>query len=298
MGLGHKRPIFELLNGKMKSALKWIFVLAALLRLSANAGESPWQRVVVIGASASSGFVLSEPFGGTNTDKCRLSHYLDAAIVAPHDRPKNLASPMLFMSPEAIAIREVEAATNRQPTLVIAVDFMFWFCYGEGRTDADRAARLEYGLKLLERIPCPVLVGDIPDASLATNSGIISVTQVPSETARAAANRRLHAWAASRPDVTVVPLDSFMSAVKANGAIQGNHISLPAGKTFTLLQSDRLHPNASGAALLSLGILDAFTSRHPEIPAQSVLWNLKEVRNRGIAEALSGRRGLASSAEP
>ena len=64
--------------------------------------------------------------------------------------------------------------------LVVGVDFLFWFCYGEGSTDAGRAQRFETGLKLLEQIPCPLVVGDIPDASSATNTGILSIAQVPS----------------------------------------------------------------------------------------------------------------------
>lgn len=284
----------------MTRVFKFILGLTVMVQLSACAAESPWERVVVIGASASSGFVLSEPFGGTNTDQCRLSHYLDAAITVPHQPLKNLASPLLFLSPEAIATQEVEACTNRQPTMVVAVDFLFWFCYGEGETDADRAARFEYGLKLLERIPCPLLVGDIPDASIATNSGIISISQVPSETARNAANQRLREWAAGRTDVTVVPLDQFMAAVKANTAIEGRHISVPAGKTYTLLQSDRLHPNPQGAALLSLGILDAFSARHAQLAGEAVSWDLEAVHTRGIEAALAGagRRSLASAARP
>ena len=282
----------------MTSVFKIIWGLVILLRLSAVAAESPWERVVIIGASASSGFVLSEPFGGTNTDKCRLSHYLDAAITAPHQPLKNLASPLLFLSPEAIATQEIEACTHRQPSLVVAVDFLFWFCYGEGETDADRAGRFEYGLKLLERIPCQLLVGDIPDASIATNSGIISISQVPSESARQSANQRLREWAAKRPDVTVVPLDQFMAAVKANTAIQGRHISVPAGKTYSLLQSDRLHPNPQGAATLALGILDAFSARHAELAGEAVSWDFEAVCSRGIEAALADRRGLACAGMP
>src|SRR5689334_1804853 len=102
----------------------------------------------------------------------------------------------MFMNPDAFAPTQVEAATNARPTLVIGVDFLFWFCYGDGRTDSERAQRFEQGLKLLEQIPCPLVVGDIPDVSAATNTGIISNEQVPSASARAAANKRLKAWAA------------------------------------------------------------------------------------------------------
>ncbi len=282
----------------MSGALKSLCLLAVFLRVIAQAEDSHWQRVVVIGASASSGFILSEPFGGTNTDKCRLSPYLDTAIAAPHEPLKNLATPVLFMSPEAIAGQEVEAATNKNPTLVVAVDFLFWFCYGQGHTDADRAARLEYGLKLLERIPCPLVIGDIPDASQATNSGIISVAQVPSETARAAANKRLRAWAATRPDVSVVPLSHFMTAVKTDAAIHGRHVAVPAGKTHLLLQSDQLHPTPSGAALLALGILEIFVERHKDISAGVINWDLEDVLRRGEEASMSDRRNLKPAIEP
>src|SRR5450756_1706416 len=150
---------FQLLT---RSPLKnWLCLFFALLQLGAVAGESPWPRVVVIGASASGGFVLSEPFGGTNTTNCKLHYYLDAAIATPHAPVKNFGSAMFFLSPDAMAVQEVEAATNMHPTLVVAVDFLFWFCYGDQDSDAARARHFEYGLKLLEQIPCPVIVGDI-----------------------------------------------------------------------------------------------------------------------------------------
>jgi len=264
---------------------RWLWLLVIAFHFSATAADSVWQHVVIIGASASGGFILSEPFGGTNTTNCKLNYYFDAAISAPHGPPKNLATALLFLRPEAIAAQEVEAATNSRPTLVIGVDFLFWFCYGEGEADADRAARFEYGLKLLERIPCPLVIGDIPDASTATNSGIISAAQVPSEIARAAANRRLKEWAAKRPQVTIVPLAKFMRDVAANEAVQIRSAALPAGKTRALLQDDRLHPTPRGAAVLVLGILDAFVSAHREISANDVRWDWEGVYRDGHAVA-------------
>ncbi len=278
--------------------VKILLLLVAVFQLQLCAADSVWQRVVVIGASASGGFVLSEPFGGTNTTKCKLNYYLDAAISAPHAKPKNLATALLFLSPEAIATQEVEGATNLQPTLVIGVDFLFWFCYGDGRTDAERAHRFEDGLKLLERIPCPLVVGDIPDASSATNSGIISPAQVPSESARRAANARLKQWAKSHPQVTVAPLAEFMRAVKANAAIKLHNETLPAGKTRALLQADGLHPNPRGAAVLTLGILDALVKAQPKFPAKEIRWNANEVFRDGLKEATRPVPALGNQAVP
>ena len=196
----------------------------------------------MIGASASAGFVLSEPFGGSNTTKCKLSFYVDAAIIAPHAPVTNLASALVFMNPEAFEPLQIIAATNARPTLVIAVDYLFWFCYGEAGSDAERAQRFEHGLKLLEQIPCPLVVGDIPDASAATNNtGIISVEQVASETARHAANKQLKEWAAVHRNVVAVPLAEFMRDDDGERSHEGARPDFGfAGKTRALLQADEL----------------------------------------------------------
>lgn len=262
-----------------------LFLLLALFAANLSAAESPWSRVVVVGASAAAGFVLSEPFGGTNTTKCKLNFYLDAAITAPHAPVKNLASAMMFLNPETFGPMQIEAATNARPTLVIGVDFLFWFCYGDGRTDAERAQRFENGLKLLEQIPCPLVVGDIPDASAATNTGIISAGQVPSETARQAANKRLKAWATAHPQVTVVPLAEFMRATMANEAIKVHNGTLPAGKTRALMQADQLHPNPRGAAVLTLGILDALVASQRKFSAKEICWDREKVFRDGLKSA-------------
>ena len=256
---------------------QWFCVLIAARQLTASAADSSWSRVVVIGASASAGFTLSEPFGGPNTEKCKLHHHLDAAIIAPHAPVKSFASGLFFLSPDAMAAQQTEAVTNQQPTLVVATDFLFWFCYGEGDTDAERAAHFEAGLRALEKIRCPLLVGDIPDASSATNSGIISVDQVPSETARLAANARLKKWAAKKPNVILVPLAEFMRATKANAQIKIHDTVLPAGTTRALLQPDGLHPNVRGAKVLSLGILDALVKSQKKFPAKDVRWTVADI---------------------
>ena len=261
---------------------KWLCVFIAALQLTASAADSVWSRVVVIGASASAGFVLTEPFGGTNTAQCKLHRHIDAAITTPHAPVKSFATALFFLSPDAMAAQETEAATNSKPTLVVATDFLFWFCYGQGDSDAERAAHFETGLKALEKIRCPLLVGDIPDASSATNTGIISADMVPSETARHAANARLRKWAAAHKQVTVVPLAEFMRAVKADEAVKIHGTTLPAGKTRALLQADGLHPNPRGAAVLALGVLDAFVKARPKISAKGIRWNVEEVLRGGL----------------
>jgi len=256
-----------------------------MFQLGAVAADSPWERMVMIGASASAGFVMSEPFGGTNTTKCRLSYYVDAAITAAHAPVTNLATALVFMNPETLEPVQIAAAVKAKPTLVMAVDFMFWFCYGEAGSDAERAQRFENGLKLLEQLPCPLIVGDIPDASAATNTGIISAEQGPSEAARRAANRRLREWAAAHPNVVVIPLAEFMRSAMANEAIKLRDETLPAGKTLALLQSDQLHPTPRGAAVLALAMLDALTRQRPEFKTGEVCWDRQVVLQKGFSAA-------------
>ena len=266
-------------------------VLVAVLIFNGSASfaqtastNSSWNRIVMIGASASAGFVFSEPFGGTNTTKCRLNYYLNAALKVPHEPVKNLASALFFLMPETAGRMQVEQAVQARPTLVVGVDFLFWFCYGQGTNDAERLQRFDAGLKLLEAIKGPLVLGTIPDASFATNSGIISPAQVPSPTALAAANTRLKTWAVAHPQVVLVPLSEFMSAAMADRPLTVHGQTLPAGKTRAILQNDLLHPAPRGAAWLALGILDAAVKR-PGFSPVDVRWNAEEVFQLGSQSA-------------
>src|SRR5207247_465117 len=143
------------------------------------AAKPPWGRIVMVGASASAGFTESEPLGGPKTPQYRLSRYLDAALLAAHEPVQNLANSMFFIQPEAAGRYQIDQALKARPTLVVGIDFLFWFCYGEDPTDKDRLQRFEKGLKLLEAVQCPLILGDIPDASGASND-MLPADQVPS----------------------------------------------------------------------------------------------------------------------
>jgi len=276
--------------GKFSPALCWLVWLAILAGYpcaDAGAAESPWNRIVIIGASASAGFVLTEPLGGPETTDCKLRFYLDAAITAPHAQPRDYSTALMFMNPDALGPQQVDAAVAARPTLVIGVDFLFWSCYGGGLTDAGRLQHFEAGLKLLDQLHCPLVIGDIPDASAATNTGIISADMVADAAVRAAANHRLKTWAASHPGVAIVPLADFMRRVAANQAVIVRGRKFAAGKTRAFLQDDALHPTPRGAALLALGIFDALVKRDPEFPASEIRWNQTEVYRLGDRAAHS-----------
>jgi hypothetical protein len=268
----------------------WIcLLLISVVPPAASAADlsetSPWSRIVIIGASASAGFVLSEPFGGTNTTNCKLRFYLDAAVTAPHQPLRDFSTALMFMNPDGFSQQQIQSAIACKPTLVVAVDFLFWSCYGDGLSDAGRLKRFDEGLKLLDKISCPLVVGDIPDASSATNTGILSSDQVADAAVRAAANARLKKWAAQHPQVAIVPLAQFMHDVAADQSITVHGQTFPAGHTRAFMQNDRLHPTPPGAALLTIGILDALVKQDPEFSSKDVRWTPREVYRLGFQAA-------------
>jgi hypothetical protein len=245
-----------------------------------TATNEPWGRIVMVGASVSAGFLASEPLGGPNTPQYRLSRYVDAALLVPHEPVQNLANPLFFLQPEAVGRRQVQDAVKAQPSLALGIDFLFWFCYGEGSTDAERLQRFEQGLKMLEAFQCPLVLGDIPDASAAVN-GMLRPDQIPSAKAMAAANQRLKTWAATRPQTGVLTLSAFMRTVLANQSLKVHGYNLPAGKTRILLQADKPHPSPPGCAVIALAALDAFqTTRPAGGHAAEIRWDPKEVFRR------------------
>jgi hypothetical protein len=265
--------------------------LVLLLSLGVTLGataktNSPWDRIVMIGASVSAGFTASEPLGGPITPRFRLSRYVDAALVAPHQPVENLANTFFFITPELMGRQQVDRALKANPTLVLGVDFLFWFCYGEGATDQERLQRFEKGLKLLEPFDCPLVLGDIPDASAAVD-GMLRREQIPGTNAMAAANLRLKKWAATRPNVVVLRLSEFMRTVMANQAIAIHDYTLPEGKTRVLLQDDKLHSSPPGCAVLVLAALDALQAKH-RFRSDDVRWDPKEILRLGLKSLQAG----------
>ncbi|EEF57659.1 SGNH/GDSL hydrolase family protein [Pedosphaera parvula] len=243
--------------------------------------KSPWERIVLVGASATAGFTGYEPFGGSNTVRHSLSRYVDAALIAPHEPVTNLATAMFFFQPETIGRTQIENALKANPTLVIGADFLFWYCYGRNCTDEERLQRFEKGLKLLEGVKCPLVLGDIPDASGAANE-MLTKDQMPSAKVLATANKRLKEWAGKRPRVVIVSLSAFMRTATANEALRIRGFRLEKGKTRMLLQYDKLHPSPPGAAVLAVAILDAVQARQPTISINEIRWNPKEVFRLGF----------------
>lgn len=232
-------------------------LLAWALAGSVWAGDSRelFQRVVVLGASLSAGFDCTQPFGGPSTAEHQFAHYLEAALRGPHEPLATQASSLLFLQAPAFMEKQVSAAVQARPTLVVGLDALFWFCYGAVQAGEDTLTRFESGLRQLERLEAPLVVGDIPDASVSVG-GMLSPEAVPSPAMIARCNARLKAWAAARKNVAVFPLAQLMGRAIANDAVELAGAKWPRGKSRTLLQRDLLHPSRRGLAGLAIGALE------------------------------------------
>ncbi len=250
-----------------------------------------FQRVVVLGASVTAGFDSTQPFGGPKTIQLRFANFVEGALASPHEPVMTEANVLLFTRTADIMDRQITATLVAKPSLVIAVDALFWFCYGANMNAEQRVALFDAGLHQLERIDAPMVVGDIPDASKAVG-GMLDKNEVPDAKTIARCNERLKAWARSRKNVTLVSLSRIMAGAQANDALTVAGLSWEKGKSHDLLQGDELHPSTHGLAALAIASLDAAATANPPVPPASWRRDLEVVHSAGLArvQALSAPR--------
>jgi hypothetical protein len=203
-------------------------------------------RIVVIGSSASKGW-------NTNVG---LHDALEAQLLAPHAPIVNFADEMFFLDPGSIGEQQVDRAREHAPSLVVAVDFLFWFGYGEVRDESERLENLELGLELLDSLDCPLLISRFPDMSPAIGRMLLP-TQMPEKATLARLNTRTQHWAEARGRTAFVPMPELLDLLRdgelvcvAEQRFQG------AQDQRRLLQADNLHPTPEGVAALARVCID------------------------------------------
>jgi hypothetical protein len=214
-----------------------------------------------------------------------------------HEPVHNFSSAFLFLRPESMARGQVDRALEIRPTLVIAVDYLFWFCYGNFPAENDRLRSLELGLGQLDRLACSMIIGDIPDASAAAN-GMLYPSQIPQPATLLAANQRVKEWAATRPRVRVVPLFDFMRAAMANAPVTVRDQTWQEGETRAFVQPDKLHPSASGCAALALAVNHALLTLHTNVAPTDFCWDSKELVRRVNAGPVRERKSAGGDGPP
>jgi hypothetical protein len=157
----------------------------------------------------------------------------------------------------------MDLAVEMHPSLVIAIDYLFWYVYGDDdgrgqrlKNEADRLGKLELGLQQLDRLDAttPLVVGDISDMSRAVGK-MISASQMPDVDIIKKANERIRAWAEKRGHVVVFPLADLVEQLKSGKPVTMGGITFASDKG-RLIQSDDLHPTMRGSIALALAIAE------------------------------------------
>jgi hypothetical protein len=220
-------------------------------------------RVAVIGASASAGFgcVYRETRDdGEYAASFRLIDMVKLACPELSLVTTDVSSGFFFLKPVANGAQAAKRAREFKPDCVLALDFLFWYCYGDDAPDgkaltseAQRLEKLEAGLKELESLEGPILVGDLPDMSPAVGK-MLSPTQMPKQETLAEANARLAEWAKGRTNVRVLPLASMQRQLMEQNSLEIDGKKLTPTKDLPLLQRDALHPAPLGMAGLACAV--------------------------------------------
>ncbi len=215
-----------------------------------------WEKPVIIGASLSDGFHLREygiPFFSPRSKALGLHHHLRNRLGPVSGPIENLGNNWTFMAVESHGRYQARAAARMKPTIVVAVDYLFWYLYadpklrGPGLAKLSRMEFFEKGLAHLEQLKCPVIIGDIPDAASSVNR-VLSKEQYPGSELIKKANKRLEEWLSNRPLAIKIPLKTFHHQASENLELAVDGRATPAGKSRRkFLQWDRIHPTPAGA---------------------------------------------------
>lgn len=241
-------------------------------------------RVVVLGASTSAGYGLKQELRA----EVQMADILDCVLLGEREPTLDLADVALFQDPPQRAAASVDQALEAHPSLVVAIDFLFWFGYSSSWVrDEDRDAQLEQGLAILDRLKCPILVGDLPDMSPALagegpfGGPLIQPQMIPAPQQLARLNARIRAWADERERVLVVPMAKLMDDLRGVTGLEVHGNRWEPESLRLLLQRDLLHPRLEGSIGLVLLALDQLASaREGLLPEGAVEWSVPAVRER------------------
>ena len=229
-------------------------------------------RIAVVGASASAGYGLRPEL----KSNVMLGGILDCMILGEPKATLDLGSNFMFGDPDRVGREQLEEALEASPTMIIGIDFMFWFGYGRHQ---DRGAVFERGLALLEGIEAPLLVGDLPDMRMSLEGKgplggpLLRPNMIPSVEEIRDFNSRLRQWAEEREHVTVFPMGNFLESILAGKQIEAHGNSWDQDALTGMLQADLLHPTAAGAESLLILALDCIQKDQELFPKEAVLWD-------------------------
>lgn len=266
---------------------------------AAPAEEAAPARVAVLGASVSAGYGTAGPL--------EVSKPVPLSVFMGATAPAGAGVDFLDMSDNGFFSRPVrrgramvDRAIEVKADAVIALDFLFWYVNGVSRRgDPRRLVGLEKGLAELDRLDCPLLLGDIPDVRHSLDGvgplggPMMRPSMIASEEDRAAVNVRIRAWAEERPRVRVLPLDAMMGAIVAGEGIAVRDLTWKPDDLRELLQRDLLHLTPRGTLYTALRIADelARVDGFGEVPFR---WSIEAASERLDEELAAARAKKAA----
>lgn len=251
-------------------------------------------RVSVIGASVSAGAGNSlELVTGRDV---RFGAFLQCMLPQAGTRVFDHGDLWFFTEPIVRGKAQVDAALAEEPTLVVALDFLFWYGYGDGYvSDDDRLADLELGLAQLDRFACPIVIGDLPDITAALQGkgplGMPVVTRgmIPREVALNRLNTRIAFWLAERPRVSLVPIGPMLTRMRGGLQLELRGNSWKPEALVEVLQPDLLHPTVRGTIWVALATVDVIARAHPAFAESALEFDEHKVRERLLAATADER---------
>ena len=218
------------------------------------------ERVAVTGASVTAGWGVQTPlikgeFGG---NPINLKHIIDAMILTPHEEVAYFGEPMFFTRPVVYGSKLIDEIIEYDPTLIVAVDYLFWFAYGNVGFAGEiyRINKFKEGLSILENIQSHLIIGNIPDVRKAIGK-VLSASQVPAVETIQKMNNMLRSWALLHPKVKVLNVYELYKALLDDATLTTSSYTWPAGSQEKLLQKDMLHTTFEGTVAVSLVVADA-----------------------------------------
>ena len=242
---------------------------------------SPWKNVTVIGASLSAGYGTQ---GEVGKSRVRLSEVLKHMMrdVKVNDRSET----MFFLDAKDKGMQAVEGAAMDKADCVVAADFLFWYAYGEHANALARAQSVGVGLKALESLKCPVVLGLLPNMKDAVGR-MLRPAMVPDQPTLDALNKTILGWAKKRKNVRILGMVEQFDRIKAGKPTKIGETQLEKGSYERLLQSDKLHPSVEGLAVVGALVVGALEKVKP-FPPKTTRTDAKKVLKR-LAAARSER---------
>ncbi len=246
----------------------WVgaFVLPAILLLSswakdnslamvADSHESKPVHLAIIGASISAGL-----FSGTS-----MAQVLEAAIGQPK-RITDRSATWFYSDPPGYAKRMIRQLQQDRPSIVLALDYLFWFGYGP-KTFGYRKKQIQQALELLDTLKCRVIVGDLPALSA---SMLLRQKEIPSTKELQDLNKLIRKWGIRNPRATIFPLAALTRSVQNRQRIEINASPWRFNKQ-QMLQFDGLHLTRNGLIAVTAIVLEELKRACPVLDKNTTL---------------------------